>query len=446
MRSERLGLLLMAALFLAADGKNSSPAAEAAGLQDAARQAMPAVVRVETINDLDRTRSHGSGFIYDPKGYVLTSHHVIEGASEISVVLSDGRAMSARVIDFWRELNPGLTRLTDVAVLKIEASNLTALPLRPGTPVQRGQRLIALGYPDGPEAGRPSEFRGIVTEARPGWIETDAEIDRGTSGGPVLDSGGRVIGVATYERRFWGVMDIEAARALAERSVASNAERIRILKVPGIEYFLPLGPTGNKPKIEIEKIWRVTSSAGATGVVTETTLCTSENGGGRIYETNRTASGRQAGDPKLTYIDSRGAFDVSANAEGFWARVATEPSALAVFPLRLNQTWDFRQTWRAKNAPALRPGDPPPPNVIQIEGRTTILAMSELVTVPFGTIGCLKMREDRTHKTNLGDQGRLQTTTWYAAGVGAVKIVEEATNPNGTARLTRELESVNWIR
>ena len=180
--------------------------------------------------------------------------------------------------------------------------------------------------------------------------------------------------------------------------------------------------------------------------MTEATVCTANYGGGRRYETRSSSSSLQTGDSKESYIDSRGAFDVSAYAENFWARVATEPSASAVFPLRLNQSWDFRQAWRARNVPASRPGDPPPLDSIEIRGRTTVLAMDEAVTVPMGTFHCVKLSEDRIHRTNQGAQGRLLTTAWYAAGIGAVKIEEVATNAAGTACLTRELESVTWIR
>ena len=75
-------------------------------------------------------------------------------------------------------------------------------------------------------------------------------IDRGTSGGPVLDADGRVIGLATSHRRFWGVLGIDQALAFAEEASKPDARRRRIMRIPGIEYVLPTGPTGNRPKME----------------------------------------------------------------------------------------------------------------------------------------------------------------------------------------------------
>lgn len=136
-----------------------------------------------------------SGFIVSPDGYILTNNHVISDAKEITAMLVDGREFTARVI--------GQDKNTDVAVLKIDAENLPYLKLGDSDDLQTGQWAIAIGNPLGLQAsltvgvisatGRDNLDIATIED----FIQTDAAINRGNSGGPLLDMKGEVIGINT---------------------------------------------------------------------------------------------------------------------------------------------------------------------------------------------------------------------------------------------------------
>jgi serine protease Do len=143
----------------------------------------------------------GSGFIYASDGYILTAAHVIEGASQITVALADGRSFPGSVVSSDTSL--------DVAVVKIDATGLPTLALASGTTPQLGQTVLAIGDPLGEFPG--SVTTGIVSGTDrsitvaddltgqghdlTGLIQTDAAINPGNSGGPLVDSSGAVIGI-----------------------------------------------------------------------------------------------------------------------------------------------------------------------------------------------------------------------------------------------------------
>ena len=141
----------------------------------------------------------GSGVIISPDGYIVTNNHVINGAVDIRVTMSDRRIFSAKLI--------GADPLTDLAVIKINASNLESLPLGDSTKLRPGQTVLAFGNPLG---YRFSVTRGIVSalnrpnpdlsnRRKPGeFIQTDAAINPGNSGGPLVDARGEVIGINTF--------------------------------------------------------------------------------------------------------------------------------------------------------------------------------------------------------------------------------------------------------
>ncbi|MEZ5100227.1 MAG: trypsin-like peptidase domain-containing protein [Thermoleophilia bacterium] len=140
----------------------------------------------------------GSGFVIDKAGHIVTNYHVVEGATEVEVVFSDNEeAVTARVL--------GSDASTDLAVLKVDvdANALTPLPLGDSDEVEVGDTAIAIGNPFGLER---TVTRGIVSavqreiQAPDGFaidhvIQTDAAINRGNSGGPLLNGRGEVIGV-----------------------------------------------------------------------------------------------------------------------------------------------------------------------------------------------------------------------------------------------------------
>ena len=142
----------------------------------------------------------GSGFVLDQSGHILTNYHVVEGAQRVEVGFSDDTILSAQVI--------GLDARTDLALLKVEAPDGLLSPVELGTSadLQVGQRAIAIGNPFGQfertlttgvisALGRSLE--GADGRTITGVIQTDAAINRGNSGGPLLDSSGRVIGINT---------------------------------------------------------------------------------------------------------------------------------------------------------------------------------------------------------------------------------------------------------
>jgi len=186
-------------------------------LADAAKKAMPAVVNVYTSKEararnplLDdpllrrflpglpegesrRATSLGSGVIVSDEGYVLTNNHVVEGADDIQIVLSDGRRLRAKV----RGTDPE----SDLAVLKADGKNLPAITLGSLDNVKVGDSVLALGNPFG--FGN-TVTHGIVSALGRNhlginrfedFIQTDAPVNPGNSGGALVDSGGNLIGV-----------------------------------------------------------------------------------------------------------------------------------------------------------------------------------------------------------------------------------------------------------
>ena len=139
----------------------------------------------------------GTGFVYDGNGHIVTNEHVIDGASSISVTLSDGSTWKATVV--------GSDTSSDLAVLKISApeSKLTPLALADSSAVQVGDGVVAIGNPFGLDGTVTSGIVSAVDReiAAPdntpieGAIQTDAAINHGNSGGPLLDLQGKVIGV-----------------------------------------------------------------------------------------------------------------------------------------------------------------------------------------------------------------------------------------------------------
>jgi serine protease Do len=138
--------------------------------------------------------SFGSGFIISADGYVLTNHHVVDGASEVIVHLTDRRELKAKVI--------GSDPNSDIAVLKVAASNLPVLRLSDSRNLKPGQWVLAIGSPFGFDhsvtagvvsgLGRPSLDN---TQRYVPFIQTDVAINRGNSGGPLLNTSGEVVGI-----------------------------------------------------------------------------------------------------------------------------------------------------------------------------------------------------------------------------------------------------------
>jgi serine protease Do len=138
--------------------------------------------------------SAGSGFIIESNGYILTNNHVVDGAEEIIVALSDRREREAVII--------GQDALSDLAVLKIEGENLPTLDMGSSESLEAGQWVVAIGSPFGFEhsvtAGIVSATGRSLPENNGNYvpfIQTDVAINPGNSGGPLLDLNGKVVGI-----------------------------------------------------------------------------------------------------------------------------------------------------------------------------------------------------------------------------------------------------------
>jgi len=138
-------------------------------------------------------RGSGSGFIVDADGSILTNNHVIEGAERILVKLSDGRSLRARVV--------GADPDTDIALLKVDGqSNLPVAPLGDSSTLRMGEWVCAIGNPLGYEhsvtVGVISYLgRKLFDSSLDDYIQTDAAINFGNSGGPLINTRGEVIGI-----------------------------------------------------------------------------------------------------------------------------------------------------------------------------------------------------------------------------------------------------------
>ena len=141
----------------------------------------------------------GSGFVISPDGYIVTNNHVVEGATDIRVTFSDKQVFPAKLI--------GTDPLTDLAVIKVDKTNLPSLPWGNSVDLRPGQTVLAFGNPFN---FRFTVTRGIVSGINrsnpfrdnpraPGqFIQTDAAINPGNSGGPLVDARGRVVGINTF--------------------------------------------------------------------------------------------------------------------------------------------------------------------------------------------------------------------------------------------------------
>src|SRR5580658_4496927 len=137
-------------------------------------------------------RGAGSGFIVSPDGYILTNTHVVENAEQVTVRLTDRREYAAKVI--------GADERTDVAVIKISASNLPIVKLGDPAHIKPGQWVLAIGSPFGFENTATAGIISATSRAVPGenyvpFIQTDVPVNPGNSGGPLFNMSGEVVGI-----------------------------------------------------------------------------------------------------------------------------------------------------------------------------------------------------------------------------------------------------------
>ncbi len=164
-------------------------------------------------------RGLGSGFIISADGYVMTNHHVVDGADEIYVTLTDKREFKAKLI--------GSDKNTDVALLKIDATNLPVLPIGDPNKLRVGEWVLAIGSPFGLDntvtAGIVSAKARETGDYLP-FIQTDVAVNPGNSGGPLINMDGQAVGINSqiYSRSggFMGIsfaIPIDVAMNVAEQ-------------------------------------------------------------------------------------------------------------------------------------------------------------------------------------------------------------------------------------
>ena len=204
---------------------------ETSAVTEAVKKVSPAVVTIQ-VSSGGGSGGSGSGFIFNANGWVLTNRHVVEGARQIQVVLADSRTFTGTVY--------GIDTLTDLAIVKINATGLPTAPLGTSANLVQGQLAIAIGNPLGTfentvttgvisGLGRQitaGDVSQTSSEQLNNLIQTDAAINPGNSGGPLLNSEGQVIGidtaVASSAQGIGFAIPIDAANQIMAEALAGK--------------------------------------------------------------------------------------------------------------------------------------------------------------------------------------------------------------------------------
>jgi serine protease Do len=235
-----------------------------------------------------REHSLGSGVIVNPDGYILTNNHVVEGASDVQVTLSDKRQLKAKVI--------GTDPRTDIAVLKIPTSNLATVTLGDSTKARVGDIVLAIGDPFGigetvtmgiVSAKGRRDLRLEGPEGYEDFIQTDASINPGNSGGALVNTRGELIGINTAIISNGGggnqgigfAVPVNMARTVMEQILKSGKVTRGFLGVSIQEVTPDLAKAFNLPSVEGALVGGVTpDSPGAKAGLQKGDVITALNG------------------------------------------------------------------------------------------------------------------------------------------------------------------------
>lgn len=226
-------------------------------IQQIVRSVLPSIVEIQAwrarsslnlrrlLDGDEYADAAGAGVIIKPDGVILTNHHVVKGATRLSVVLQDGRTFEPDIV--------GCDPVSDIAVLRVAATELATPLVEPERSAQLGEIVFAVGHPLGFTATitmgivsaeprfdiGPSEYRPSV------YIQTDASINPGNSGGALVGSDGKVLGINT-----WGVdpsegenlafaIPIKTALRVAEKLLQKGSISYGTIGVSGVDSELP---------------------------------------------------------------------------------------------------------------------------------------------------------------------------------------------------------------
>jgi len=169
----------------------------------------------------------GSGVILTPDGYIVTNAHVVDGAMQVKVTLHDRRVLTAKVV--------GVDKLTDLAVIKVDATNLPTIAWGDSTKLHTGQTVLAFGSPFGlsgtitrgivSAVDRPNPFASEDHRRPGGYIQTDAAINPGNSGGALVNAHGELVGINTAILSESGAF-AGAGFAIPSQMVRSTTEQL----------------------------------------------------------------------------------------------------------------------------------------------------------------------------------------------------------------------------
>ena len=208
---------------------------ESSATINVAAKVSPAVVRITVTGSSDAGNlgvipetGVGSGVIFDSNGWILTNRHVVQGGQTFDVELKDGRVLSGTVY--------GIDTLTDLAIVKVDATDLPTAAIGESDALEVGQLVVAIGSPLGTYSN--SVTSGIVsakgrtittdgsTKPLTNLIQTDAAINPGNSGGPLLDADGNVVGIntaiASNSNGIGFAIPIDVARPIMAQAVAGQ--------------------------------------------------------------------------------------------------------------------------------------------------------------------------------------------------------------------------------